>query len=597
MTSSELKTKFFDYFQARGHKIIDSASLLPENDPSVLFITAGMQPLVPYLMGEKHPEGTRLANVQKCLRTDDIDEVGDTTHHTFFEMLGNWSLGDYFKQEVIEYSTEFLLGILKLDKEKIGISIFGGNDDVKEADLESEKHWLDQSFAKERIQHVKENWWGPAGETGPCGPDTEMFYWVGPDKAPKVFDENNPGWVEIWNDVLMQYNKTADGKYDLLKQKNVDTGMGLERTLAVLNGLDDNYRTELFWPIIESIEKLSGLKYGDKSDAEHLKEDGQCWVDTRKAFRIIADHIRTAVFVLGDHKGVTPSNKDQGYILRRIIRRSIRFGKQVGIKDNFASKLAQVVIPIYQDDYPELKHNSSLIISELKKEEIKFDETLEKGLQLFDKLVKQNKLDEKATFILFTTYGFPIEMTLEMASEKGIKLDEQKIDTELKQHQDLSRTASAGMFKGGLADDSENTKRHHTAAHLLLEALRITLGDHVQQKGSNINEDRIRFDFSHDEKMTDEQKQKVEDIVNEQINKAMPIHFEEMTVDQAKKIGATGVFEHKYGDKVKVYFMGDFSKEICGGPHVDNTSQLGQFKIKKEQSSSAGVRRIKATLT
>ena len=597
MTSSELKTKFFDYFQARGHKIIDSASLLPENDPSVLFITAGMQPLVPYLMGEKHPEGTRLANVQKCLRTDDIDEVGDTTHHTFFEMLGNWSLGDYFKQEVIEYSTEFLLGILKLDKEKIGISIFGGNDDVKEADLESEKHWLDQSFAKERIQHVKENWWGPAGETGPCGPDTEMFYWVGPDKAPKVFDENNPGWVEIWNDVLMQYNKTADGKYDLLKQKNIDTGMGLERTLAVLNGLDDNYRTELFWPIIESIEKLSGLKYGDKSDAEHLKEDGQCWVDTRKAFRIIADHIRTAVFVLGDHKGVTPSNKDQGYILRRIIRRSIRFGKQVGIKDNFASKLAQVVIPIYQDDYPELKHNSSLIISELKKEEIKFDETLEKGLQLFDKLVKQNKLDEKATFILFTTYGFPIEMTLEMASEKGIKLDEQKIDTELKQHQDLSRTASAGMFKGGLADDSENTKRHHTAAHLLLEALRITLGDHVQQKGSNINEDRIRFDFSHDEKMTDEQKQKVEDIVNEQINKAMPIHFEEMTVDQAKKIGATGVFEHKYGDKVKVYFMGDFSKEICGGPHVDNTSQLGQFKIKKEQSSSAGVRRIKATLT
>ncbi|PLX25524.1 alanine--tRNA ligase [Candidatus Parcubacteria bacterium] len=580
MTSSELKTQFFKYFEARGHKIIDSASLLPDNDPTVLFTTAGMHPLVPYLMGEKHPEGTRLVNVQKCLRTGDIDEVGDATHHTFFEMLGNWSLGDYFKKEVIEFSTEFLLGILKLDKEKIGISIFGGNDDVKEADTESENHWLDQGFDKKRIQHIKENWWGPAGETGPCGPDTEMFYWTGQGEAPEVFDENDEGWVEIWNDVLMQYNKTADGKYETLKQQNIDTGMGLERTLAVLNGLDDNYLTELFQPIIKKIEELSGKKYEDD----------------KRSFRIVADHIRSAVFVMGDPKGITPSNKDQGYVLRRLIRRAIRFAKKLGIDKNFTSELVEVIIPIYQDDYSELKDNKSFIISELIKEEEKFIETLEKGLQVFDKLSSQNKLDEKTAFVLFTTYGFPVEMTLEMAADKNIKLDKTKIDKELKQHQELSRTASAGMFKGGLADDSDNTKRHHTAAHLMLEALRRILGDHVEQKGSNINEDRIRFDFSHPDKLTDEQKQQVEDIVNEQIQRKLPIHFEEMTVDEAKKIGATGVFEHKYGDKVKVYFMGDFSKEICGGPHVDNTGKLGGFKIKKEQSSSAGVRRIKATL-
>jgi len=580
MTSSELKTQFFKYFEARGHKIIDSASLLPDNDPTVLFTTAGMHPLVPYLMGEKHPEGTRLVNVQKCLRTGDIDEVGDATHHTFFEMLGNWSLGDYFKKEVIEFSTEFLMGILKLDKEKIGISIFGGNDDVKEADTESENHWLDQGFDKKRIQHIKENWWGPAGETGPCGPDTEMFYWTGQGEAPEVFDENDEGWVEIWNDVLMQYNKTADGKYETLKQQNIDTGMGLERTLAVLNGLDDNYLTELFQPIIKKIEELSGKKYEDD----------------KRSFRIVADHIRSAVFVMGDPKGITPSNKDQGYVLRRLIRRAIRFAKKLGIDKNFTSELVEVIIPIYQDDYSELKDNKSFIISELIKEEEKFIETLEKGLQVFDKLSSQNKLDEKTAFVLFTTYGFPVEMTLEMAADKNIKLDKTKIDKELKQHQELSRTASAGMFKGGLADDSDNTKRHHTAAHLMLEALRRILGDHVEQKGSNINEDRIRFDFSHPDKLTDEQKQQVEDIVNEQIQRKLPIHFEEMTVDEAKKIGATGVFEHKYGDKVKVYFMGDFSKEICGGPHVDNTGKLGGFKIKKEQSSSAGVRRIKATL-
>jgi len=580
MTSQQLKTKFFEYFKARDHKIIDSASLIPENDPTVLFTTAGMHPLVPYLMGEKHPEGKRLANVQKCLRTGDIDEVGDARHHTFFEMLGNWSLGDYFKKDAIDYSTEFLLGILKLDKEKIGVTIFGGNNAIKEADTEAESFWLDQGFGKDRIAHVADNWWGPAGESGPCGPDTEIFYWTGEGQAPEKFDPEDERWVEIWNDVLMEYYKTAEGKYEKLQQQNVDTGMGLERTLAVLNGLADNYLTELFQPIIKKIEDLSGLKYEDD----------------KRSFRIIADHLRTAVFVLGDPKAVTPSNKDQGYVLRRIIRRAIRFGKKINIQNNFCQDLALEVIKIYQNDYPELAKNKNFILEELNKEEIKFNETLNKGLQLFDKLVKQNKLDEKATFILFTTYGFPLEMTLEMAKEKGVQLDQKIIDTELKQHQDLSRTASAGMFKGGLADDSYNTKRHHTAAHLLLEALRRVLGDHVEQKGSNINQDRIRFDFSHNEKMSDEQKQKVEEIVNEQINKALPIHFEEMDLVEAKKIGATGVFEHKYGAKVKVYFMGDYSKEICGGPHVDNTSELKHFKIKKEESSSAGVRRIKATL-
>jgi len=595
MTSKELKTKYFQYFEARDHKTIDSASLIPDNDPTVLFTTAGMHPLVPFLMGEKHPEGHRLVSVQKCLRTGDIEEVGDTTHHTFFEMLGNWSLGDYFKEDAIKYSLEFLLGILKLDKEKIAVSVFGGDDEIPR-DEESAKIWQDLGIQKIAYLGKKDNWWGPAGETGPCGPDTEMFYWTGAGEAPEKFDPEDNRWVEIWNDVLMEYNKKGEGQYEKLRQRNVDTGMGLERTLAVLNGLDDNYRTELFWPIIQKIENLSGMKYGDKTDEKHRQEDGDCWVDTRKKMRIIADHVRTAVFVLGDPKAVTPSNKDQGYVLRRIIRRAIRFAKQINIEDNFCQTLAIEVIKIYQEDYPELGKNSKFILDELDKEEIKFNETLNKGLQLFDKLVSQNKLDEKEAFILFTTYGFPIEMTLEMAKEKNIELDKNKIDEELNKHQELSRTASAGMFKGGLADDSYNTKRHHTAAHLLLEALRQVLGDHVEQRGSNINEDRIRFDFSHPDKMTDEQKQQVEDIVNKQIDRALPVHFEEMDLIKAKEIGATGVFEHKYGDKVKVYFMGDFSKEICGGPHVDNTSELKHLKIKKEESSSAGVRRIKAVL-
>lgn len=580
MTAKELKTKYFEYFKSKNHALISSASLIPENDPSVLFTTAGMHPLVPYLMGEKHPEGTRLVDVQKCLRTGDIDEVGDATHHTFFEMLGNWSLGDYFKKETINYSWEFLLDVLKLDKEKIGISVFGGNDDVKDYDKESESHWLELGVDKDRIDRLAENWWGPAGQSGPCGPDTEIFYWTGQGPAPKKFHDGDEGWVEIWNNVLMEYNKTLEGKYEPLKQKNVDTGMGLERTLAVLNGLDDNYQTELFLPIIEAIEKLSGQKYSDD----------------KRSFRIVADHIRSAVFLMGDARGVSPSNKDQGYVLRRLIRRAIRFAKKLGIENTFTQELSQVVIDLYKEDYPELEENKNFILDNILQEEEKFDRTIDKGLKQLERLIEKNKLDEKEAFNLFASYGFPLEMTLEFAKEKGLKLDVAKYEEEFKKHQDLSRTASAGMFKGGLADDSEMSTKYHTATHLLHKSLKKVLGDHVEQKGSNINADRLRFDFTHPEPMTAEEIAKVEDMINEQIAASLPVSFEEMSPEKAKEQGAIGLFDSKYGEKIKVYSVGDFSKEICGGPHVANTSVLGKFKIKKEQSSSAGVRRIKAVL-
>ena len=574
-SAQELRDKFLKYFESKNHKIIASASLIPDNDPTVLFTTAGMHPLVPYLIGEKHPHGNRLVSVQKCVRTGEIDEVGDTTHHTFFEMLGNWSLGDYDKTSAIEYSWEFLTEVLKLDKEKLAVTVFGGNEAIKEYDAEAEKHWLSVGVAPERIARLSANWWGPAGTTGPCGPDTEMFYWVGAGEAPKIFDPEDNRWVEIWNDVLMEYNKTADNKFEALQQKNIDTGMGLERTLAVLNNVDDNYKTELFWPIIQELEKLSGKKYEDD----------------KRSFRIIADHIRSAVFILGDHKAVTPSNKDQGYVLRRLIRRAIRFARKIGIKDTFTYALGKMIAGYYGLVYQELEFNNNFIAQELDKEENKFLTTLEKGLREF---AKQKTIDGKVAFTLFSTYGFPLEMTEELAKENNIEINKQEFEAEFKKHQDLSRTASAGMFKGGLADDKQNTKRHHTAAHLMLQALRMVLGDHVEQRGSNINEERMRFDFTHPEKMTPEQIQKVEDIVNEQINKKMPVTWQEMTLQQAKDYGALGVFEHKYGDVVKVYTMGDFSKEICGGPHVDNTGELGSFKIIKEESSSAGVRRIKA---
>ena len=609
MDANSLRKKFLDFFKEKKHAVIPSASLIPENDPTVLFTTAGMHPLVPYLMGEKHPEGTRLADVQKCIRMSDIDEVGDATHHTFFEMLGNWSLGDYFKKEAIELSWEFLTEVLKLDKNRIAVSVFAGDKDAPK-DEEAKKIWLSLNMPENRIAELskKDNWWGPAGITGPCGPDTEIFYCTGKSEPPEKFNPEDKNWVEIWNDVFMQYNKNTDGNFLPLAQKNVDTGMGLERTLAVINGFDDNYRTELFWPIIKKIEELSGKKYEGNE----------------KAFRIIADHTKAAVLILGDDKRIEPSNKNQGYILRRLIRRAVRYSKQLNIIQNFTIKLAEEVIKIYENVYPEIKKNKEFIFNELEKEEEKFYQTLEKGLKEFNKWYKDpeayweenpnaekialEKIKDKPkkmpgfiAFRLFTTFGFPIELTIEIAKEKEIIVDLMDFNKELQKHSELSRTASAGMFKGGLADASEETKKLHTAAHLMLEALRRVLGPHVEQKGSNITPERLRFDISHPEKMTAEQMQQVEDLVNKQIAKDLPVRCKEMPLEEAKKLGATGVFEHKYGEKVKVYFIGEgaqnFSKEICGGPHVMRTSELkGTFKIIKEESSSAGIRRLRAVL-
>jgi len=586
MTSIEIRQKFLDFFESKKHAIIPGASLIPENDPSVLFTTAGMHPLVPYLMGEKHPEGNRLANVQKCVRTDDIEEVGDAVHHTFFEMLGNWSLGDYFKKQAIEWSWEFLTSSqwLGLDKNRIAVSIFRGDKDAP-FDQEAFDIWRELGIPEKRIAKLskKQNWWGPAGATGPCGPDTEIFYWTGSAEAPESFNDENKLWVEIWNDVFMEYNKTSQGKFEPLKQKNVDTGMGLERTLAVMNGLSDDYKTELFINVIHKIKELSGKKYG-KSEK------------TIRAMRIIADHIRAVVFIMADDKGIAPSNTEQGYVIRRLIRRAIRYGRKIGInKKSWTKELAQVVINDYGKTYPELQRNSNFIITQLEAEEIKFNKTLKKGLREFAKL-KGDKISGIESFNLYQTYGFPIEMTKELAMEKGITVDEEEFQKELKKHQKLSRTAGVGKFKGGLADAGEKTKKLHTAAHLLLAGLRQVLGRHIVQKGSNITAERLRFDFSHPEKMTEEQKQEVERLINKAIENDLPVICEEMSLDEAKKQGAMGVFESKYGEKVKVYSIGDFSKEICGGPHVEKTSQLGHFKINKEQSSSAGIRRIKAIL-
>ena len=580
MTSKELRKKFLKYFANKDHQIISSASLIPENDSTVLFTTAGMQPLIPYLKGTPHPQGKRLVNVQKCWRTNDIEEVGDKTHHTFFEMLGNWSLGDYWKKEAIEYSWEFLIDILKLDKEKIAISIFGGNNNIKEADKESEQHWLALGIKKERIVKLANNWWGPTGEKGPCGPDTEIFYWVGKNKAPQSFNPKDNNWVEIWNNVFMEYNKTKDNKYTELKQKNIDTGLGLERTLAVLNNLDDNYLTDLFLPIIEELEKVSNLKYADK----------------QKEFRIIIDHIRAATFLLADQRKILPSNREGGYVLRRIIRRAIRFIKKLNMPESLLIKLTNIVIEKYQEAYPELKKKKDYILQELKKESQQFKKTLDKGLKEFNKLVAKNSLNGQKAFYLFATYGFPLEMTLELAQEKGVQLSVEEYRKEFKKHQELSRTASAGMFKGGLADHSEMSKKYHTTTHLLHQALRTILGNHVQQKGSNINEKRLRFDFSHPNKMTGEEIKKVEKLINDEIKKELTVSWQEMTIKEAQESGAIGLFDNKYSEKIKVYSVGNFSKEICGGPHVKNTKELGIFKIKKENSSSSGIRRIKAIL-
>lgn len=590
MTAHELRQKYLDFFHSKNHTIIRSASVLPENDSTVLFTTAGMQPLVPYLLGEKHPGGTRLASAQKCVRTDDIDEVGDETHHTFFEMMGNWSLGDYFKEDSIKFSWEFLTSPewLGLDPKLLAVSVFVGDDDAP-FDEESFNLWHLLGLPVEKIAKLpkKNNWWGPAGATGPCGPDTEIFYWSGnPEEVPSSFNDDNEKWVEIWNNVFMQYNKQADGSFELLKQKNVDTGLGLERVTAVLNHCD-NYQTDLFKNVIAKVEELSGKKYNDN-------------LETKKAMRVVADHVKAATMIIGDERGVAPSNTDQGYIVRRLLRRAMRFARQLEInKKNWLKELASVVISDYEKVYPELKNNENFIFSELDKEEEKFSRTLEHGLLEFNKL-SGSSIDGVSAFNLYQSYGFPLEITEELAKEKGMIVDREGFALELEKHQELSRTASAGKFKGGLADNSEETTRLHTAAHLLLASLRKVLGEGVFQKGSNITAERLRFDFSYPEKMTPEQIAEVEKLVNFAIESQFPVTCEEMTLEEAKNIGAMGVFESKYGEKVKVYTVGTdniFSREICGGPHVKNTNELGHFQIQKEESSSSGVRRIKAVLT
>ncbi len=586
MKGRELRQKYLDFFKEKGHTIITSASLIPENDPTVLFTTAGMHPLVPYLMGEKHPSGARLADAQKCIRTDDIDEVGDATHHTFFEMMGNWSLGDYFKKESINYSWEFLTdpNWLALDKNRLAVSVFTGDADAP-FDQESYDLWLSLGVSASRIAKLpkKNNWWGPAGSTGPCGPDTEIFYWSGKiEEVPDSFNDDNDLWVEIWNNVFMQYNKQADGSYIPLAQHNVDTGFGLERVTAVLNNCD-NYQTDLFINIVKKVEELSAKKY---------EEGGE----VLRAMRIVSDHIKAAVFIIGDEKGLSPSNNGQGYIVRRLLRRTVRYGHNLGISQElWLKEIARVVINDYKEAYPELSRNQKFIEENLDKEEEKFKRTLENGLKEFNKIAG-NKIDGVTAFNLYQSYGFPVEITEELAREKNMTLDIDGFKVELAKHQELSRTASAGKFKGGLADSSVETTKLHTAAHLLLAALRKVLGDSVTQKGSNITAERLRFDFAYSEKMTDEQVAEVEKLVNEAIAAKIEIVCEEISLEVAKNTGAMGVFDSKYGEKVKVYTAGNFSREICGGPHVANTGELSKFKIVKEESSSAGVRRIKAIL-
>lgn len=584
--SSEIRNKYLEFFKSKGHTVIPSASLIPENDPTVLFTTAGMHPLVPYLLGEVHPGGSRVTSAQKCIRTGDIDEVGDPTHLTFFEMMGNWSFGDYFKKEAIQWSFEFLTSKewLGMDKNMLAVSVFAGDEDAP-FDSEAFEIWRSLGISEKRIAKLpkKNNWWGPAGETGPCGPDTEMFYWTGnPNEIPESFNDDNPLWVEIWNDVFMQYFKNKDGNFEPLKQKNVDTGMGLERTTAILSGVSV-YEIDTFKPIIVRIEELSGKQYKENDEVI-------------KAMRIIADHVRAATFILGDSRGVTPSNVGQGYVLRRIIRRAIRYGKLIGIKDSFMANLADVVVETFKSVYPELEKNHETIIRELSAEEKKFSVALDKGLKEFSRLTH---VDGKVAFDLYQSYGFPIELTEELSKERGFTVDKELFAAEFKKHQDLSRTASAGTFKGGLADNSEEVTKYHTTTHLLHQALRDVLGPHVEQKGSNITAERLRFDFSHPTKMTPEELAKVEAIVNENIKKDLPVHFEMLTVDEAKARGAIGLFEDKYaklGNTIKVYFIGDYSTEICGGPHVEHTGQIGGIKIQKEEAVSAGVRRIRAVL-
>lgn len=588
MTSNELRQKYLDFFQAKGHAILPSASLIPENDPTVLFTTAGMHPLVPYLLGEKHPLGSKLASCQKCIRTSDIAEVGDDWHLIFFEMLGNWSLGDYWKKEAIDYSWEFLTDKkwLGIEPKLLAASVFEGDKDAP-FDKESYDLWL-KKLPAERIVKLdkKENWWGPAGQTGPCGPDTEMFYWSGgKDEIPEKFDPKDNRWVEIWNDVFMEYEKRiknqesrikngvdeTETEYEFvpLKQKNVDTGMGLERTAAVLNGYTNVYEIDSLEPIITEIKR-------------QLPNIGQ------KEARIITDHLRAAVFMAAE--GLAPSNLEQGYVLRRLIRTAI----VKGAKD--IKEIAKIIIENFSVAYPELKERRSIILDSLDEEEKKFSQTLDKGLKEYKKFKIKNKISGEDAFILFSTYGLPLEIVKELALKDNLKIDEEEFKKEFQKHQDLSRTATAGKFKSGLADNSEAVIKLHTAAHLLLQAIRTVLGGDIMQKGSNITAERLRLDFNFPRKLTPEELKKIEDLVNEKIKAEIEVKCEEMPPAEAMEQGALGAFGHKYGDIVKVYSINNFSKEICAGPHVDNTKKLGYYRIIKEESSSGGIRRIKATL-
>ncbi len=577
-----LKDLYIDFFVSKGHKQIPSAPVVPENDPSVLFNTAGMQPLIPYLMGQTHPYGTRLTDYQKCVRTNDLDNIGDTYHHTFFEMLGNWSLGDYFKDEAIEWSFEFLTKVLNIPVERLAVTVFAGNDIIP-FDQTSYDKWLSLGINEKRIaKTVEDNFW-IAGETGPCGPDTEMFYWRSNDPIPEEFDTEDERWVEIWNDVFMQFEKKSDGTVVELPKKNVDTGMGVERTTAILEGVTDNYASSIWKDVIELIEKISGKSYEGNE----------------KSMRIIADHLRTAVFILADPAGIKPSNTDQGYILRRLIRRAIRHAKslEINIDSNWEEEIAKILLDKYDVYYSELKDNREVVLNELKNEKVKFNRTLEKGLRQFEKETRDGKdIDGETAFHLFDTFGFPLELTVELAQEKGLKVDEKGYEEKFKEHQEKSRTASAGKFKGGLAGDSEVETRYHTATHLLNAALKVVVDKDIHQRGSNITDERMRFDFNCDHKLTDEEKQKVEDLVNEWIQQGLDVTVEEMNKNDAVASGAECMFIEKYPDIVTVYTIGNISKELCGGPHVKNTSELGHFRIKKEEASAAGIRRIKAVL-
>ncbi len=587
ITREELVTMYFNFFKEKGHTIIPSASIVPENDPTVLFTSAGMHPLVPYLLGERHPGGERLVNVQKCLRTGDIESVGDSSHLTFFEMLGNWSLGDYFKKESIAFSYEFLTNPkhLNLDKERLYFSCFEGDTEFSK-DEESYNAWLDNGVDPSHIYFLSKenNFWILGSGIGPCGPDTEIFYDTLKDPcSPNCNPSCSCGkYLEIWNNVFMEYNKKSDGSIIKLAKPNVDTGMGLERTLAVLNNLSSVYDTELFVNLKTKIEELSNKKYEDNLEA----------------FRIIMDHLRSAVFVLGDYHGIVPSNTGQGYVLRRLIRRAFRYLKNLTI-ENQIKELVSVIINDYKNIYPELATNKDFIINEIIKEGEKFSKTLSQGEKLFNKVIKQSKnnlISGTDAFKLFDTFGFPLEMTIELANESGFKVDSEEFYNKFKEHQEKSKTIDAGAFKGGLADDSYETTKYHTLAHLMLAALQKMYGKDIVQKGCNITSERIRFDFNLDHKMSEEEKLELTKLVNEYIKMNIDVSCDEMSYENAKKEGAHGTFEDKYGGVVKVYTIGDVSKEICGGPHVKNTFEIGEFIITKEESSSAGVRRIKAII-